>query len=244
MLVFQQEKMFARFLVLTLTASLPHARASLPLVVNTWPFKSAAAAAWSCLQSGGSVLDAVEQGCARCEAEQCDGSVGFGGSPDENGETTLDAMIMNGHSCSGPGWPRCCWNIDQWTHSQGQRASWGLPHRWSRRLRRQLSRRRRCNRGWRPHDALPAQLLGRGADESWDRSLRGLQDSHFQNQEALPRLFWSRNLCQHYRPLWCSVQQSPHTEPVPLHGIQPGVQRPSPEICRLLLNEPRCKQRF
>ncbi|XP_004086525.3 N(4)-(beta-N-acetylglucosaminyl)-L-asparaginase [Oryzias latipes] len=98
MLVFQQEKMFARFLVLTLTASLPHARASLPLVVNTWPFKSAAAAAWSCLQSGGSVLDAVEQGCARCEAEQCDGSVGFGGSPDENGETTLDAMIMNGNT--------------------------------------------------------------------------------------------------------------------------------------------------
>ncbi|XP_018534914.1 N(4)-(beta-N-acetylglucosaminyl)-L-asparaginase isoform X2 [Lates calcarifer] len=28
--------------------------------------------------------------------EQCDGSVGYGGSPDESGETTLDAMIMNG----------------------------------------------------------------------------------------------------------------------------------------------------
>lgn len=42
------------------------------------------------------MLDAVEKGCARCEAEQCDGSVGFGGSPDERGETTLDAMIMNG----------------------------------------------------------------------------------------------------------------------------------------------------
>lgn len=52
--------------------------------------------AWSVLQSGGSALDAVEKGCARCEAEQCDGSVGYGGSPDETGETTLDAMIMNG----------------------------------------------------------------------------------------------------------------------------------------------------
>lgn len=52
--------------------------------------------AWQVLQSGGSVLDAVEQGCTRCEAEQCDGSVGYGGSPDEKGETTLDAMIMNG----------------------------------------------------------------------------------------------------------------------------------------------------
>ncbi|KAG7224886.1 hypothetical protein INR49_014950 [Caranx melampygus] len=53
-------------------------------------------ATWRTLQSGGSVLDAVETGCARCEMEQCDGSVGYGGSPDESGETTLDAMIMNG----------------------------------------------------------------------------------------------------------------------------------------------------
>uniref|UniRef100_A0A8D3D3S4 N(4)-(Beta-N-acetylglucosaminyl)-L-asparaginase n=1 Tax=Scophthalmus maximus TaxID=52904 RepID=A0A8D3D3S4_SCOMX len=53
-------------------------------------------AAWRVLQSGGSVLDAVERGCARCEVEQCDGSVGYGGSPDESGETTLDALIMNG----------------------------------------------------------------------------------------------------------------------------------------------------
>lgn len=43
------------------------------------------------------MLDAVEKGCARCEMEQCDGSVGYGGSPDESGETTLDAMIMNGY---------------------------------------------------------------------------------------------------------------------------------------------------
>lgn len=54
------------------------------------------AVAWSTLQSGGSVLDAVEKGCARCEIEQCDGTVGYGGSPDETGETTLDALIMNG----------------------------------------------------------------------------------------------------------------------------------------------------
>lgn len=54
------------------------------------------AAAWSALRSGGSVLDAVEKGCTRCEIEQCDGTVGYGGSPDEAGETTLDALIMNG----------------------------------------------------------------------------------------------------------------------------------------------------
>ncbi|KAG9347021.1 hypothetical protein JZ751_005948 [Albula glossodonta] len=52
--------------------------------------------AWSTLHSGGSVLDAVEKGCTQCEIQQCDGSVGYGGSPDETGETTLDAMIMNG----------------------------------------------------------------------------------------------------------------------------------------------------
>jgi isoaspartyl peptidase/L-asparaginase-like protein (Ntn-hydrolase superfamily) len=44
-----------------------------------------------------SALDAVEKGCSTCEDEQCDGTVGFGGSPDENGETTLDAMIMDGY---------------------------------------------------------------------------------------------------------------------------------------------------
>ncbi|XP_028272361.1 N(4)-(beta-N-acetylglucosaminyl)-L-asparaginase [Parambassis ranga] len=88
--------MFLSLLVYSLMFFLPLGRSSLPLVINTWPFKNAASSAWSVLQSSGSVLDAVEKGCARCETEQCDGSVGYGGSPDESGETTLDAMIMNG----------------------------------------------------------------------------------------------------------------------------------------------------
>lgn len=75
---------------------LPLNQASLPLVINTWRFEDAAGAAWKALEKGSSVLDAVERGCAYCELVQCDGSVGFGGSPDERGETTLDAMIMNG----------------------------------------------------------------------------------------------------------------------------------------------------
>ncbi|KAM8848741.1 N(4)-(beta-N-acetylglucosaminyl)-L-asparaginase isoform 2-T2 [Synchiropus picturatus] len=86
--------MFRYFYILTFV--LPVGQASLPLVVNTWPFRDATAAAWSTFKSGGSVLDAVEKGCARCETDQCDGSVGYGGSPDEFGETTLDAMIMDG----------------------------------------------------------------------------------------------------------------------------------------------------
>ena len=41
-------------------------------------------------------MDAVVSGCSYCEFAQCDGSVGFGNTPDENGETTLDAMVMDG----------------------------------------------------------------------------------------------------------------------------------------------------
>ncbi|ERE87798.1 N(4)-(beta-N-acetylglucosaminyl)-L-asparaginase- like isoform 1 [Cricetulus griseus] len=52
--------------------------------------------AWRTLVSGGTAVDAVENGCAVCETERCEGTVGFGGSPDEVGETTLDAMIMDG----------------------------------------------------------------------------------------------------------------------------------------------------
>ncbi len=36
------------------------------------------------------------QGCSTCENMQCDLTVGFGGSPDEQGQTTLDALIMDG----------------------------------------------------------------------------------------------------------------------------------------------------
>ncbi|KAI5861454.1 asparaginase-domain-containing protein [Durotheca rogersii] len=71
----------------------------LPMVINTWggPFTAATDAAYlALLQPETSALDAVEIGCSTCEANQCDGSVGFGGSPDENCETTLDAMIMDG----------------------------------------------------------------------------------------------------------------------------------------------------
>ncbi|KAI5076929.1 hypothetical protein GOP47_0008994 [Adiantum capillus-veneris] len=70
--------------------------AGTPIVVSTWAFTDAVRAAWDALQLGFSAVDAVVEGCSACEALQCDGSVGFGGSPDENGETTLDAMIMDG----------------------------------------------------------------------------------------------------------------------------------------------------
>ena len=70
-----------------------------PLVINTWPFTNATDTAYEALLNDKiSAVDAVERGCNACESspEQCFNSVGFGGSPDENCETTLDALIMDG----------------------------------------------------------------------------------------------------------------------------------------------------
>ena len=69
----------------------------LPFVINTWPFTEATKAAWNELIKGGGSIDAIEVGCSKCEQLQCDGTVGYGGSPDENGETTLDALIFDGY---------------------------------------------------------------------------------------------------------------------------------------------------
>ncbi|OMO98211.1 Peptidase T2, asparaginase 2 [Corchorus olitorius] len=67
-----------------------------PIVVSTWPFVEAVRAAWKAVDKGFSAVDAVVEGCSACEELRCDGTVGPGGSPDENGETTLDALLMNG----------------------------------------------------------------------------------------------------------------------------------------------------
>ncbi|XP_052796642.1 N(4)-(Beta-N-acetylglucosaminyl)-L-asparaginase-like [Mya arenaria] len=70
---------------------------SLPLVLTTWPYQDAVEAGWRTLTTGqGSAVDAVEATGHSCEMAQCRHTVGFGGSPDERGETTLDAMIMDG----------------------------------------------------------------------------------------------------------------------------------------------------
>ena len=69
-----------------------------PVVLNTWAFQAATEAAWSALERTDDRLEAVQAGCSECESLRCDGTVGFGGSPDETGETTLDALIMDGVS--------------------------------------------------------------------------------------------------------------------------------------------------
>src|SRR3989338_3426795 len=69
-----------------------------PFVVNTWAFVGATEAGFRALQNGGDALDAVVDGCSYAEQhpEETDYSVGYGGSPTEAGETTLDAMVFHG----------------------------------------------------------------------------------------------------------------------------------------------------
>ncbi len=76
-------------------ATAPMTKASLPLVIATWNVKNATAKAWEVLQSGGSALDAVEQGCRVEEANAEGQSVGKGGLPDRDGHVTLDACVMD-----------------------------------------------------------------------------------------------------------------------------------------------------
>lgn len=70
---------------------------TLPLVLTTWPYEDAVKEGWKTITaSGKSALDAVETTGHVCEMTQCRLTVGFGSRPDESGETTLDAMIMDG----------------------------------------------------------------------------------------------------------------------------------------------------
>ncbi|MEX1003412.1 MAG: N(4)-(beta-N-acetylglucosaminyl)-L-asparaginase [Crocinitomicaceae bacterium] len=67
-----------------------------PLVISTWQHGLAAnTAAWKILSSGGSALDAVEQGVRITESDPENNSVGIGGLPDRDGHVTLDACIMD-----------------------------------------------------------------------------------------------------------------------------------------------------
>ncbi len=73
-----------------------------PLVVSTWDFGIAAnEAAMKVLASGGSSLDAVEQGVWVPEADASNQSVGLGGLPDRDGRVTLDACIMDEQGRAG-----------------------------------------------------------------------------------------------------------------------------------------------
>jgi N4-(beta-N-acetylglucosaminyl)-L-asparaginase len=82
------------------TFALPRQEAAkaIPAVISTWGFgKRANAAAWEVLSNRGKSLDAIEKGINDAELDPENTSVGYGGYPNEDGEVTLDAVIMDGH---------------------------------------------------------------------------------------------------------------------------------------------------
>lgn len=73
-----------------------------PLVISTWRHGLAAnEAAWLILQQKGSALDAVEKGVRVTESDPKNTTVGLGGTPDRDGNVTLDACIMDEHGRCG-----------------------------------------------------------------------------------------------------------------------------------------------
>ncbi|XP_075229041.1 N(4)-(Beta-N-acetylglucosaminyl)-L-asparaginase-like isoform X2 [Lycorma delicatula] len=69
-----------------------------PLVINTWNYTIPTTEAWMSVLYNLSALDVVTNGISVCEfyPSLCNFEVGFGGSPDEDHETTLDALLMDG----------------------------------------------------------------------------------------------------------------------------------------------------
>ncbi len=72
-----------------------------PVVIATWDVPNATAKAWETLKTGGTALDAVEQGTRVEEADTNNQSVGKGGRPDREGNVTLDACVMDHHGKCG-----------------------------------------------------------------------------------------------------------------------------------------------
>lgn len=58
-------------------------------------------AAWETLLNGGNAMDAAEAGARVAEADPTITSVGFGGLPDEKGNVTLDACVMDSNGNAG-----------------------------------------------------------------------------------------------------------------------------------------------
>ena len=65
------------------------------LLATTWTDLSEVDSAW---EFGTTALDTTQAACRFCESNQCRGSVGFGGHPDEQGEVTQDALVMDGRT--------------------------------------------------------------------------------------------------------------------------------------------------
>lgn len=73
-----------------------------PIVLSTWNMGIRAnETAWAVLQEDGSALDAVEAGVRLIEADPEVSTVGYGATPDRDGNVTLDACIMDEQGRAG-----------------------------------------------------------------------------------------------------------------------------------------------
>ncbi|KHJ99984.1 asparaginase [Oesophagostomum dentatum] len=85
-------------LILFVTVLLPACDGLKPVVVSTWASNDFQLANRNALAAiNGGRMFALVEGLSTCERLQCDTTVGYGGSPDENGETTLDALVIDGN---------------------------------------------------------------------------------------------------------------------------------------------------
>ncbi len=77
--------------------SVSHDGRAVPVIVTSWEFGPGAnAVGWPVLQRGDLAIDAVEAAINDVELLPDEFYVGYGGSPNSIGETTLDAMMMWG----------------------------------------------------------------------------------------------------------------------------------------------------
>ena len=73
-----------------------------PVICSTWNFGLPAnELAWKVLENGGKAMDAAEAGARHAESDPENSSVGFGGLPDEKGNVTLDACVMDSTGNAG-----------------------------------------------------------------------------------------------------------------------------------------------
>ena len=73
-----------------------------PVICSTWNFGLPAnERAWKVLDNGGKAMDAAEAGARHAESDPENSSVGFGGLPDEKGNVTLDACVMDSTGNAG-----------------------------------------------------------------------------------------------------------------------------------------------
>ena len=73
-----------------------------PVICSTWNFGLPAnELAWKVLDNGGKAMDAAEAGARHAESDPENNSVGFGGLPDEKGNVTLDACVMDSTGNAG-----------------------------------------------------------------------------------------------------------------------------------------------